>query len=281
MLNYIQLMRLDKPIGIWLTFWPAAWAVALATHGGPLPWKLLGLLWLGASLVRAAGCVINDLADQQFDAQVARTKTRPLASGALSRRAAYAVLALLLGLAFGLLFLLPHNALWLALLCLPLIAAYPFMKRFTWWPQLFLGITFNMSALFGWLEVTGSLTMPAFWLYVAAIFWTLGYDTIYAMQDREDDARIGVKSTARHLGGFTLPFVALCYVHMLMVLVWIGISQSLGAPYMVGLAAASLHAAWQIWRVQKHGAAVAGQIFRSNGWLGALIFAAMAAKSLH
>lgn len=276
---YIQLMRLDKPVGIWLTFWPAAWAVALASPGLP-DMRLLGLLWLGASLMRAAGCIMNDLADQKFDAQVARTQTRPLAAGTLSRKRAYALLGLLLALAFGLLFVLPKPAFGLAFATLPLVAAYPFMKRFTWWPQLFLGLTFNMSALFGWWEVTGGLAPAAFWLYIAAIFWTLGYDTIYALQDMDDDAAIGVKSTARFFGPFSLLFVGICYGHMLLVFAWLGWAYGFGALYVLLILLAAAHLAGQIFWVRKAGHAVAGRAFKSNGWLGALIFLAFLSKTL-
>lgn len=273
MLAYFHLMRLDKPVGIWLTFWPAAWAVLLAS--GTFQPELLALLFLGASLMRAAGCIMNDLADADFDAQVERTKLRPLASGAISKRRALALLGVLLAQAFGLLFVLPHPAFWLAFATLPLVAAYPFMKRFTWWPQLFLGITFNMSALFGWLEATGELSLSALWLYVAAVFWTLGYDTIYALQDMHDDARIGVKSTALRLGAFTLPFVALCYTHFLAILLWLGVNGGLGWPYFVGMVLCAAQLLWQIRTMRRGGHA--GAVFKSNQWLGLLVFLAISA----
>jgi len=272
----IHLMRLHKPIGIWLTFWPAAWAVAMAS---PAPihtqWVLLALLLLGAALMRSAGCIINDLADRKFDAQVARTAGRPLAAGTVSRREALLLLALLLLLAFGLLLVLPYDALWLALLTLPLVALYPFMKRFTWWPQLFLGLTFNLSALFGWLEASGDITLSAAWLYIAAIFWTLGYDTLYAMQDMADDARIGVKSTALRLGSLAVPFVAMCYTHMLGVLLWLGVLHHMPLGYYIGLACAAAQLCWQLRHIHQHGAAVAGRVFCSNQWLGLVVFLAI------
>ena len=188
----LVLMRLDKPIGIWLLFFPAGWAVALAAAPGTLL-PLLAAMLLGSALTRAAGCIMNDLTDRQLDAQVERTRTRPLASGAVSPRQALALLALLLVLALSLALSLPRAVLALALVAVPMIAAYPWMKRLTWWPQLFLGLTFNLSALAGWLATGQPLSAAAFTLYAASILWTLGYDTIYAIQDMADDATVGIR----------------------------------------------------------------------------------------
>lgn len=200
-----ELARWDRPIGAWLLFWPCAWGVALAP--GPLVWWLLPLFLLGAFAMRGAGCTINDLVDRKLDGHVARTATRPLPSGRVTVVEALGFVAAqcLVGL-FVLLFL-PPKAQIIALLSVPLIVVYPFMKRVTWWPQAFLGITFNWGALVGWTAATGELQAPALALYAAGIAWTLGYDTIYAHQDKEDDALIGIRSTARLLGDRSRPWV--------------------------------------------------------------------------
>ena len=198
---YAVLARWDRPIGTWLLLWPCWWSVALAP--GRPAWWLIPLFGIGAVAMRGAGCVINDLTDRDLDARVARTRERPLASGRLGVPQALGFLAL--QLLVGLLVLLPLNgpAVGVALASLPLIVIYPLMKRITWWPQAFLGITFNWGALVGWAAATGGLAAPALLLYAAGFFWTLGYDTIYAHQDKADDALIGVRSTARRLGAAT------------------------------------------------------------------------------
>jgi 4-hydroxybenzoate polyprenyltransferase len=205
---YLLLMRLDRPIGTWLLLIPGLWAIALATphHSTFLQGLWFGILFsMGAVVMRGAGCVINDLWDRDIDRMVERTRARPLASGQITPRQAIIFLA---GLLFiGLIILLQMNVvtILLGLLTLPLIITYPLMKRITWWPQFFLGLTFNFGALMGWTAVTGNITAAPLLLYSAGIFWTLGYDTIYAHMDRDDDALIGVKSTARRLGSATKP----------------------------------------------------------------------------
>ncbi|MES2984430.1 MAG: 4-hydroxybenzoate octaprenyltransferase [Pseudomonadota bacterium] len=264
---YLTLMRLDKPIGIWLLFFPAAWAVAFTA---PHPAPLMLLMLIGALLTRAAGCIINDLTDRRLDAQVERTRHRPLASGALSVRAALILLAVLLILALGIALLLPPRVFLLALLALPMIAAYPWMKRITWWPQLFLGLTFNLGALFGWLASGAPLSWPAFTLYAAGIFWTLGYDTIYAVQDMADDARVGIRSSARAVGRWLKPFVAVCYLLTLTLLAVTGYGMHTGLAYPAALLVAAAHALWQI-RQLPCDPARAGMIFRSNQWFGLIV----------
>ncbi|MCG8547047.1 MAG: 4-hydroxybenzoate octaprenyltransferase [Alphaproteobacteria bacterium] len=213
---YFRLARVDRAIGTWLLLIPCWWGLALATTGvlGPHP---LTSLWysvlfaVGAFVMRGAGCTWNDILDRDFDARVARTATRPIPSGAVS--VPQAVLFLLLQLLVGLAVLLFFNTFTvvLAVASLVLVATYPLMKRITYWPQAFLGLTFNWGALVGWAAVTGSLETPALLLYAAGFFWTLGYDTIYAHQDKEDDALIGVKSTALKLGAKTRPWLWLFY----------------------------------------------------------------------
>src|SRR5579863_4165827 len=207
---YARLARLDRPIGTWLLLFPGWWGIALASPGWPDPIPLV-LFAIGAVAMRGAGCTLNDIADRGYDGQVARTRMRPLPSGRV--RVWQAVLFMLAQLAIGaaVLFSLNHAAVLLGIAVLGLIATYPFMKRITWWPQLFLGLNFNWGALIGWTAVTGQLASPPVLLYLGVILWTIGYDTIYAHQDKEDDARIGVKSSALALGPRTRPFLFLFY----------------------------------------------------------------------
>ncbi|HEX8445302.1 MAG TPA: 4-hydroxybenzoate octaprenyltransferase, partial [Sphingomonas sp.] len=193
------LARFDRPIGAWLLFWPGAWAIALAGAG----WTRVDLiLWfaLGAVVMRGAGCVYNDIVDRTLDAQVARTRDRPLASGRVSVRAAWIWLLCLCLVGLGVLTQLNLAAGITAVASLGAVAAYPYMKRITWWPQAWLGIVFSWAALVGWVAVTGGFAPTLFWLYGGSIAWVIGYDTIYALQDAEDDALAGVKSSALALG---------------------------------------------------------------------------------
>ncbi len=267
--SLIQLMRLDKPIGIWLLYYPAGWAVAL-TAAPQQMWSLQIKMLLGAALTRAAGCIINDLTDRKLDQHVERTRNRPLASGAVQRWEAVVVLAILLCAALCIALALPPRVFWLALLAVPMIAAYPWMKRITWWPQLFLGLTFNLSALFGWLATSTPLSTAAFTLYAAAIFWTLGYDTVYAVQDIADDARVGIRSSARRVGKHLRPFITACYGAMLLLLLLTAALASQGPWVYCGLAVAGWHA-WRQVQQLPPSPAQAGEIFRSNRWLGFLV----------
>lgn len=276
---YFQLARLDKPIGIWLLFFPAGWAVAMAADPAELA-RLLLLMLLGATLTRAAGCILNDLADRKLDAEVARTRTRPLASGRIRVPQALLFLAFLLAGALALALSLPGQVLVLALLALPMIALYPWMKRFTWWPQAFLGLTFNLSALMGWAATGSNVTLPAFTLYAAALFWTLGYDTIYAVQDMADDARIGIKSSARAVGEERLrQFVTLCYTAVFVLLLATGLYVESGPAYYIGLGLAGLHAGWQVKNLPCPPER-AGALFRSNQWLGLALLLGILADRL-
>ncbi len=269
--HYIALMRLDKPVGIWLVFYPAAWAVALASPAAIDP-VLVGMLLIGAVLMRSAGCVLNDMTDRRLDAHVERTRSRPLASGTLRMKQAYACLFVLLSLALGLCFVLPHNPLWLALIVLPMVAAYPFMKRITWWPQLFLGLTFNTSALFGWYEAAGELPLEAFILYAACVFWTLGYDTIYALQDIEDDAKIGIKSTARRMGTSAHILVGASYAVTVALWAAIVIRWNVHDTALLAVAFMAMHLIWQ-WRMMRlDDPELAGRLFKSNATLGLVVF---------
>ena len=198
---YIYLMRLDRPIGWWLLLIPGWWAIALASiEPSARTVLMLFLFWIGAIVMRGAGCIINDLWDRDIDGQVERTRLRPIAAGQIKIEDAIIFLILLLGIGLSVLILMPPLTIFLGILTIPLIVIYPFMKRITWWPQAFLGITFNFGALMGWTAMTGELSWAAFFLYISGIFWTLGYDTIYAHQDKEDDLAVGIKSTAIRFG---------------------------------------------------------------------------------
>jgi len=199
--DYGLLARLDRPIGTWLLFIPCLWGLALASGTAALLWA--PLFAIGAIAMRGAGCTLNDMADRELDRKVARTALRPLAAGRLGLRQAWAFLACQLALGALVLAFLPVAAALIALASMPLVVIYPFMKRVTFWPQIFLGLAFNWGALVGYAVVTGGLALPALFLYLAGIAWTLSYDTIYAHQDKEDDALIGVKSTALKLGDAT------------------------------------------------------------------------------
>src|SRR5689334_14905306 len=202
-------MRLDRPIGSWLLYWPCAWSVALAGVGGR--WDLFLWLGLGAFAMRSAGCVYNDIVDRDLDAKVERTRLRPLASGRVSLKGAWALLAAMSLIGLVVLLQLNPLAALVALASLAPVAAYPFMKRITWWPQAWLGLVFSWGALVGWPAVRGHLGAPAWWLWAGSIFWVIGYDTIYALQDKEDDALVGVRSSARALGRHARLGILLCY----------------------------------------------------------------------
>ncbi|MFC7498725.1 4-hydroxybenzoate octaprenyltransferase [Enterovirga sp. GCM10030262] len=270
---YASLMRLDRPIGVWLLFWPCAWSVALAGvgRGG---WALIGWLALGAFAMRSAGCVYNDIVDRDLDARVERTKLRPLASKRVSVRGAW---ALLVGLSLvGLVVLLQFKftAAIVALGSLALVAAYPFMKRITWWPQAWLGLVFSWGALVGWPAVTGKMDAAALLLWAGAVFWVVGYDTIYAIQDKEDDALVGVKSSALALGRHARGGVLVCYLAAL--LLW-GAAIWRLRPDMIALAALlpmALHLLWQVATLRLDDGADALAKFRSNRFAGLLMFLA-------
>ena len=270
---FALLARFDRPIGWWLLFWPGAWAVALA--GGALArWDLILWLLLGAIAMRGAGCVYNDIVDRDLDRQVARTRVRPLASGAVSLKAAWAWLIALCLIGLVVLLQLRLYAAIVALLSLAPVAAYPFMKRITWWPQAWLGIVFSWACLVGWSDVAGSLTAPGLLLYAGSMAWVVGYDTIYALQDREDDALIGVRSSALRLGSRVRAGVAGFYA--LAVALWGG-AIWLVRPDPLALAAllpVALHFIWQVATLSPDDGAGALARFRSNRFAGLLMFAA-------
>ncbi len=264
--DYLALMRLNKPIGIWLVFFPAAWGVLLSP--APLQPALLLAMLVGAALARSAGCILNDLADRRLDATVERTKDRPLASGKIPVAQAWVLLVVLGAFALALAASLPRGVLAVAIVAVPLIAAYPWMKRVTFWPQLFLGLVFNLGAPMGWLATGAPPALPLVLLYLACIAWTLAYDTLYALQDLEGDRRAGVKSTALLLGGRVENFVTLSFIAMQLLLIGAGITAHRGAFFLLGLVAVALHMRWQIVRLRREGNAAGGRLFLGNQWLG-------------
>ena len=268
---YALLARFDRPIGWWLLYWPCAWGVALA-GGAVLRWDLLLWLLLGAIAMRGAGCVYNDIVDRDLDRKVARTCSRPIASGRVSRRAAWTWLGALGLIGLIVLLQLRLEAQLIALASLVLVAAYPFMKRITWWPQAWLGLVFSWGALTGWTAITGHWHAPAMlWLYAGSVFWVIGYDTIYALQDIEDDALAGVLSSARRLGRHARPGVAIFYMLALAgwaLALWHVRPQALA---LVGLLPAALHLGWQVATLKTDSAEDALAKFRSNREAGLLV----------
>ncbi len=276
---YLRLMRLDRPIGTWLLLLPCWWSTALASPGWP-DGRLMVLFAIGAIIMRGAGCIVNDLADRDFDGKVARTATRPLVSGAISIRQAFAFLFLQLMLGLAVLAQLNLFAIGIGAASLLLVFTYPFMKRITYWPQAFLGLTFNWGALVGWAAVHGGLDAPALVLYAAGVFWTLGYDTIYAHQDKEDDILVGVKSLALKLGDASKAWFAGFYSATVLLVGAAGALAGLGWPFWVGLAIAAGHLAWQILDVDLNRPRDCLAKFKSNRDFGLILTAAIVAGRL-
>ncbi|BBK39616.1 4-hydroxybenzoate octaprenyltransferase [Allostella sp. ATCC 35155] len=278
---YARLARLDRPIGTWLLLFPGWWAILLAAPPGSAPdWRLLVLFAVGAVAMRGAGCTINDIVDRDFDAQVARTRTRPIPAGEVSVRQAFAFLAVqgLVGLAV--LVQLTTTAVWLGVAVLGLVAAYPYMKRLTWWPQFFLGLTFNWGAILGWAAAADAVPAAALLLYAGGIAWTLGYDTIYAHQDKEDDALIGVKSSALALGDRTRPWLFVFYAVAVVLFALAGAAAGAGWPYATGLAVAAVLLLVQAATVAIDDPADCQRHFRANRWVGWALFLGAAADRL-
>jgi len=272
---YLKLARFDRPIGAWLLLFPCWWSQALAElslgRAYPDPWYVL-LFLIGAFVMRGAGCTWNDIVDRDFDGRVERTAKRPIPSGQVTVKQALAFAVLLC--LIGLLVLIQFNraAIVVGISSLALVAIYPFFKRFTYWPQLMLGFTFKWGALVGWTAVTGSLAVPALVLYAACILWTIGYDTIYAHQDKEDDAMLGLKSTALRLGANTRPWLAAFYAGA--VVLWAVAAALAGAhaTFYAVLAAIAAQLAWQTATLRMDDTANCLIRFRSNRYVGWLLF---------
>jgi 4-hydroxybenzoate polyprenyltransferase len=278
---YLRLARVDRPIGTWLLLFPGWWSLALAAAPGQLPDGYVMVLFaIGALVMRGAGCTINDIVDRDFDAKVARTATRPLASGRLSLKQALIFLAMQLGVAFIILLQLEPLAIKLGVLSLLLVVAYPFMKRITWWPQAFLGLTFNWGALMGYAAVTDTLTWPPVLLYAAGFFWTLFYDTIYAHQDKEDDALIGVKSTARYFGDKTRTWLTGFAIATILLLMLVVITAELGWAAKLGVIGVAVHLGWQTVSCNFDDAKNCRDTFYSNRYIGWILLAGLVIAKL-
>lgn len=271
---FALLARFDRPIGWWLLFWPGAWAIALSGRAVER-WDLILWFLLGSIAMRGAGCVYNDIVDRDLDRKIARTASRPLASGAVSVKAAWAWLVVLC--LVGLVVLLQLNvvAAGVAVASLVLVAAYPFMKRITWWPQVWLGLVFSWAALVAWAQAAGDFDwLPGLLLYAGSVAWVIGYDTIYALQDVEDDALVGVRSSARALGARVRPGVAGFYA--VAVALWAGSFWLMRADVLAlaALLPVAWHLAWQVATLKPQDGANALDRFRSNRFAGLLMFAA-------
>jgi 4-hydroxybenzoate polyprenyltransferase len=278
---YLRLARLDRPIGSWLLLLPCWWSVGLAavhagTHVDPAVVFLHVLLFfIGAFAMRGAGCTWNDIVDRDLDARVERTRSRPIPSGQVTVTAAAIFLALqaLVGLAV----LLQFNrfTVYVGLASLAVVAVYPFMKRITYWPQIMLGLAFSWGALMGWPATFGRLDLPALLLYASAICWVIGYDTIYAHQDREDDALIGIKSTALLFRERTKPILAVFYALAVALIALAGWSAGAGIVFLLGLLAFAAHLSWQIRRLDIDDPLNCLAVFKSNRDAGLILFAGM------
>jgi 4-hydroxybenzoate polyprenyltransferase len=274
---YLRLARLDRPIGSWLLLLPCWWSVGLAAVGareGVNLWHLF-LFFVGAFAMRGAGCTWNDIVDRDLDARVERTRSRPIPSGqvTVTTAAAFLVLQAMIGLAV----LLQFNrfTIYVGLASLGVVAVYPFMKRITYWPQIVLGLAFSWGALMGWPATFAQLDPPALLLYAGAISWVIGYDTIYAHQDREDDALIGIKSTALLFRECTKPMLALFYALAVALIALAGFSAGAGLIFALGLLAFALHLAWQIARLDVDDPINCLAVFKSNRDAGLILFAGL------
>ncbi len=274
---YALLARADRPIGAWLLFLPGLWGILLARPAPGMALRLALLFAVGSVVMRAAGCVVNDLWDRDIDRRVARTAGRPLASGALRPRDALVFLACLLTIGLGVLLQLPPLAQALGAASLVLVGLYPLAKRITWWPQLVMGFTFGFGAPLGYAAAASRIDTAWAVLYAAAILWDLGFDTIYAHQDREDDALAGVKSTARLFGERTRPFLAACYGLALLALAGAGWLAGLGGWFWPSLVIAGLLMGWQVGRLDIHDPGGCLRLFRLNRETGLAVAAAILA----
>jgi 4-hydroxybenzoate polyprenyltransferase len=275
---YLRLARFDRPIGAWLLLLPCWWSAGLAAIAAkapfPSPWHVL-LFFIGAFVMRGCGCTWNDIVDRRIDAQVARTRSRPIPSGQVSLTGA--VLFLVLQALVGLTVLLQFNAFAIGtgIASLAIVAVYPFFKRITYWPQIVLGLAFSWGALMGWAAAFGRLDLPPLLLYAGSIAWVIGYDTIYAHQDREDDALVGLKSTALLFGTRTKPILSAFYAAAVILIGVAGWSVGAGVWFGLGLAGFAMHLAWQIWRLDIDDPDRCLALFKSNRDAGLILFAGL------
>ena len=269
---FIELIRLKKPIGYMLLFWPCVWGLSMAydfkKNLNDYFFYLI-LFFLGSVLMRSAGCIVNDIFDRKFDKEVSRTKNRPIASGKITVNLGLFYSTILCLLAFFVLINFNLFTIILALASMPLAFTYPLMKRFTYWPQLFLGITFNYGLLLGWTSIKGEIDIIPIILYLGAIFWTLGYDTIYGFQDIEDDEIIGVKSTSIKFKENPKIFLTICYLIFILVLIITGIKLALNKVFFLGVFLIMIHLFFfQVYRLNKNNKTRCLNIFKSNNFLG-------------
>jgi 4-hydroxybenzoate polyprenyltransferase len=271
---YWQLVRADRPIGIYLLLWPALWGLWVAGQGSPT-WWVVAIFVAGTALMRSAGCAINDYADRDFDGHVARTCGRPLATGRVTPAEALAVFVTLSLVSFGLVLLLNAETIAHSFVAVALAALYPFTKRHTHFPQLFLGLAFGWAVPMSFTALTGSIPPVAWVLFAATVCWALVYDTMYAMVDRADDLRIGVKSTAVLFGRMDRAIVGLLQVVVLALLAWAGVLAGRGTLFFVGLAVAAALFVYQQWLIRERDPAGCFRAFLNNHYFGMLVFVAL------
>ena len=281
---FFELTRLKKPIGFMLLFWPCAWGVTLAFDFQNSIYQYIFFILLffcGSVLMRSAGCIVNDIVDKDFDKNVERTKNRPIASNKITIQNSLIYVFLLCGLA--LLVLLNFNKLTilLALASMPLAFTYPLMKRFTYWPQLFLGITFNYGLILGWTAIYNEINLAPIIMYLGAIFWTLGYDTIYGFQDIKDDEIIGVKSTSIKFKNNPKIFIFFCYFVLFISLISIGIIMNFSKIYYVSLVLPLFHLILQVYKFERNDGDKCLKIFKSNNLMGLIIFTCFIVEKIY
>jgi len=277
MTQYERLMRLDRPIGILLLLWPTLWAVWISSYGGPDP-VVVWMFVLGTVLMRSAGCVMNDLADMKFDGHVERTRNRPLVTGAVSRKEALALACVLTLAAFVLVLYMGRLTILLSVVALALAATYPFTKRFFVLPQAYLGVAFGFGIPMAFAAHLDTVPVIAWWLLLANVFWAIAYDTEYAMVDRDDDIRIGIRTSAIAFGRYDVLAVMVSYGAMLGMLVAVGIRLRFGIYYHAGLVAAALLMGYHYWLIRRRDHAGCFKAFLHNNWVGAVIFAGIVAE---
>jgi len=278
---YLRLARWDRPIGVWLLFWPCIWGLALAAIAQPdwgFGWWHAVLMLVGAGLMRGAGCAFNDVVDRDIDMQVARTRLRPIPSGQVTAKQALGFVIVQALLAAIILFQFNRFTVWACVASLVLVAIYPFMKRITWWPQLFLGLAFSYGALVGWTAEMGSLAWPPVLLYLGTILWVVGYDTIYALQDIEDDALVGVKSTARLFGQHVRPAVTVLYVGAVLLWLMAALLAGAGLIFAILMLVPAALLAWQVYTLDVDVPNNPLVRFQSNHYVGIAMSLALLAE---
>ena len=272
---FIQLSRLDKPIGYMLLFWPCLWGLTIAynfENNSNTYFFYLILFFLGSVFMRSAGCIVNDIVDRNYDKKVLRTKSRPIASGKISVKLGFFYIVVLCLLALLVLLQFNKSTIILGLASMPLAFSYPYVKRLTYWPQLFLGITFNYGLLIGWTSIQENLSLIPIILYIGAIFWTLGYDTIYGYQDIKDDEIIGIKSTSIKFKNNPKKFLSLCYLITLSSIIITGLYMNFNNGYFLFLLIPAIHMFFQLKKLDIENSENCLKIFKSNNMLGLIIF---------